>query len=123
MRTDDLAAYETWDLTAPVVPPRSRLFNLKPIGVGTPMVECLTSYFSRLAEAHCLSPGVLNQHELMLRGAGARNMFSCKTNGRARSYTSGINGKDSVAANFVSVLGNLTGRGDLKYLSMIPWKP
>jgi hypothetical protein len=123
MRTDDLAAYETWDLTAPVVPSRSRLFNLNPIGVGTPMVECLTSYFSRLAEAHWLSPGVLNQYELMLRGAGARNMFSCKTNGRGRSYTSGINGKDSVAANFVSVLGNLTGRGDLKYLTMIPWKP
>lgn len=121
MRTDGLAAYETWDLTAPVVPPRSRFFNLNPIGVGTPMVECLTSYFSRLAEAHCLSPGALNQHELMLRGAGARNMFSCKTKGRC--YTSGINGKDNVAANFVSVLGNLTGRGDLKYLTMIPWKP
>jgi hypothetical protein len=27
-----------------------------------------------------------------------------------------------VAASFVSVLGNLTSRGDLKYLTMIPWK-
>jgi len=123
MRTDGLTAYETWDLTVPVLPPRSRLFNLNPIGVGTPMAECLASYFSRLAEAHCLSPGLLHQHELMPRGAGARNMFSCKTDGHARSYTSSINGKDSVAANFVSVLGDLTGRGDLKYLTMIPWKP
>jgi hypothetical protein len=104
MGTDDLTAYETWDLTAPVLPPRSRLFNLNPIGVGTPMTECLTSYFSRVAEAHCLSPGLLHQYELMLRGAGARNMFGCKTNGHARSYASSINGKDSVAANFVSVL-------------------
>jgi TniQ len=120
MRTDGLATYETWDLKVPVVSPRSRLFNLSPIGLGTPMVECLTSYFSRLAQAHCLSPGALTQYELMPRGAGARNMFGCKT--RARSHTSGINGKDSVAANFVSVLGKLTSRSDLKYLTMIPWK-
>ena len=120
MRTDGLDVYETWELKVPVVPPRSRLFNLSPIGLGTPMVECLTSYFSRLAQAHCLSPGALTQYELMPRGAGARNMFSCKTH--ARSHTSGINGKDSVAANFVSVLGKLTSRGDLKYLTMIPWK-
>jgi DNA-binding transcriptional regulator YiaG len=123
MRTDDSATYEMWDMAVPVIPPRSRLFNLSPIGLGTPMVECLTSYFSRLAEAHCLSPGTLNQYELMPRGAGARNMFSIKTNGRGRCYTSGINGKASVAGNFVSVLENLTGRGDLKYLTMIPWKP
>src|SRR5712692_7669146 len=122
MRTDGFASYETWGLTMPVIPPRSRLYNLSPIGFGTPMVECLTSYFSRLAEAHCFSPGVLVQHELMPHGAGARNMFSFKTNGRARCFTSCINGKDSVAGNFVSVLGNLTGRGDLKYLTMIPWK-
>ncbi len=122
MRTDGFASYETWDLTMPVIPPRSRLYNLSPIGFGTPMVECLTSHFSRLAEAHCFSPGVLVQHELMPHGAGARNMFSFKTNGRARCFTSCINGKDSVAGNFVSVLGNLTGRGDLKYLTMIPWK-
>ncbi len=120
MRTDGLAIYETWDLRASVVPPRSQLFNLSPIGLGTPMVECLTSYFSRLAHAHCLSPGALTQYELMPHGAGARHMFSRKT--RARSYTAGINGKDNVAANFVSVLGNLTSRGDLKYLTMIPWK-
>ena len=35
MRTDDLATYETWDMTMPVVPPRSRLFNLSPVGFGT----------------------------------------------------------------------------------------
>ena len=122
MRTDGLVACETWDLTLPAVPPRSRLYNLSPVGFGTPMVECLTSYFSRLAQAHCLSPGALNQYELMVRGAGARNMFSFKTDGRARCYTSGINGKDGVAGNFASVLGNLTARSDLKYLTMIPWK-
>lgn len=121
MPTDNLAIYETWEPTTIVVPPRSRLFNLKPIGLGTPMVECLTSFFSRLAQAHCLSPGALIEHELMRRGAGARNMFSCKTN--ARSHATGINGKDGIAANFVLVLENLTARSDLKYLTMIPWRP
>ena len=39
MHTDGFASYETWDLTMPVIPPRSRLYNLGPIGFGTPMVS------------------------------------------------------------------------------------
>ena len=35
-----------------VMPPRSRLFNLNPTGLGTPAVECLASYIHRLAAAH-----------------------------------------------------------------------
>ena len=65
MPSDDLATYETWDMTAPVVPPRSRLFNLSPVGFGTSLVECLTSYFSRVAQAHSVTPGALHHHELM----------------------------------------------------------
>ena len=36
------------------VPPRSRLYCLEPVGVGTGMVESLTSYIARLAAAHSL---------------------------------------------------------------------
>ena len=61
MRNDDPATYETWDMTAPVVPPRSRLFHINPVGFGTSLVECLTSYFSRVAQAHSVSAGLVIQ--------------------------------------------------------------
>jgi hypothetical protein len=50
---------ELWDLKPPTFLPRSRLFHQSPIGVGTPNVESLTSYVSRLAVAHSVSPGTL----------------------------------------------------------------
>ncbi len=43
----------------------SRLFNIDPIGVGTPYVESLPSYIKRLAEAHSVLPGILLKHEIL----------------------------------------------------------
>jgi len=62
------ASFECWDLTAPVVPPRSRFYPLKPIGIGTPLVESLTSYLLRRAEAHTVPVGTLTD-ELQRCGA------------------------------------------------------
>jgi len=121
MSTDGLAAYETWDMTAPAVPPRSRLFHINPVGFGTSLVECLTSYFSRLAQAHSVSAGALHHHEVTKHGAHRQNIFSCGIKSRARSFTAGINGMGSLAADFVSAIGKLTARSDLQYLTMIPW--
>lgn len=42
----------------------SRLFNIKPIGVGTPYVESLPSYIKRLAEAHSVFPRTLLKYEI-----------------------------------------------------------
>lgn len=42
----------------------SRLFNIEPIGVGTPYVESLPSYIKRLAEAHSVYPGALLKNEI-----------------------------------------------------------
>ena len=58
------AIYESWDLTVPPVPPRTRLYPLEPIGLGTPFIESLTGYVLRLAEAHCLPVGALIGLEL-----------------------------------------------------------
>ena len=51
--------------TSPPFPPRTRLYHLAPIGVGTPAVESLTGYLMRLAEAHCVSTGALVSAELL----------------------------------------------------------
>lgn len=42
------------------------LYNIEPIGVGTPDVEGLHSYIKRLAEAHCVLPGILLKNEVFL---------------------------------------------------------
>lgn len=53
------------ELNLPSIPKRSRLYHLKPIASGTPHVEGLTSYICRLAEAHCVSPGILIKKEIL----------------------------------------------------------
>ena len=119
----DLATYEKWDMTAPGVPPRSRFFNLRPAGFGTSMVECLTSYISRLAQAHSVTPGVLHHREVMKHGPTHRNMFACGIKGGSRLFTCCINAIGGVATDFVSAIGKMTARNDLQHLTLLPWKP
>jgi hypothetical protein len=57
-----------WETQAFDVPSRSRLYSLAPVGIGTPHVESLSGYITRLAEAHVLSVGDLVGRESMARG-------------------------------------------------------
>jgi len=123
MPTNEVVEYESWNLSDVEPPPRSRLYHLAPAAFGTGLVESLTSYFSRLAEAHSVSAGVLNHRELLPRKAGGRNMFSCAITARTRCFTATLNSLGNAAARFASVVGKLTARTDLEYLTMLPWKP
>src|SRR5437016_2319425 len=49
-----LPLLDSWDCEPPALPPRSRLYALEPIGIGTPHVESLTGYVSRIADAHAV---------------------------------------------------------------------
>lgn len=60
-----LAELEWWDMTEVSIPERSILYSPAPIGVGTTLGESLTSYLARLAEAHCVYPGVLLQEMIV----------------------------------------------------------
>src|SRR5260370_32199316 len=62
MNTSANPLYEQWQLTLPSLPAPSVLYALAPVGSGTPLVESMTSYIARLAEAHCVFPGVLMRH-------------------------------------------------------------
>ena len=55
---------EDWSLKPPEIPPRSRLFSLEPVAVGTPYTESLSSYLHRLAQAHCLTSQKLVMGEI-----------------------------------------------------------
>jgi transcriptional regulator with XRE-family HTH domain len=123
MPAPKIVEYETWNLDKTDMPLRSRLYHLRPAGFGTGSVESLTSYFSRLAEAHCVSAGALTHHELLPRHAGKRNMFACAATAKIRCFTSTINNVGNSAARFALVVGRLTGQTDLSRLTMLPWKP
>lgn len=49
-----LETYSALIMQQPVIPEPSKLYSLKPEGLGTPETESLTSYAMRLAEAHCI---------------------------------------------------------------------
>ena len=122
MHVNQVVEYEPWDLSEPVIPSRSRFYHLEPVAFGTGMVESLTSYFSRLAEAHSISAGTLLHRELLPLKAGRRNMFSCIVSARTRCFTSSINSLGNTATRFASTVGKLTGRNDLYFLTMAPWQ-
>jgi transcriptional regulator with XRE-family HTH domain len=84
------------------------------------MVERLTGYVVRLAEAHCVSAGLLYWKEIRAL-AGKGNIFTFRvTNGNGDS-THTINGLGAPAADFVRVLEMLTGRCNFRALTLRTW--
>jgi len=120
--------YEGWEAGLVDLPPRSRLYSLAPIGIGTVQAECLTSYLMRVAAAHCLSPGTLYQHVIypLVR---AESADLCK---QSRPSTLEVistiraaycwNGANKSATNLVRALERLTCVPDLHLLTWLPWE-
>jgi DNA-binding XRE family transcriptional regulator len=114
MLAKPLTTYESWNLVPPDIPSRSRLYHLEPIGIGSPYVESLTGYISRLADAHTVYPSTLLSREL----AKTPRQPAYKS-GLDRS--SALNGLINMAANWVSALESLTLCNDLRFLTMLTW--
>jgi hypothetical protein len=106
-------------------PPRSRLYSLPPIGLGTPYVESLTSYITRLAEAHCVPPRELMVREVLPNiEASFKKKYSRGTLSAKRFHpevTQTFNGSGKLAGLLVQALNSLTSRSDLQFLTMLPW--
>ncbi len=116
--------YVDWDLQRSAIPSRSRLYSLEPIGIGTPETESLTSYVSRLAEAHSVRVRELVVHELLpflgrthLADARNANLLTAFW----RNETRALNGTRTLARNLVQALETLTGRRDLRFLTLLTW--
>jgi hypothetical protein len=123
MNNERLMGYELWDVTLPPLPPRSRLYYLAPIGLGTPYVESLTGYVARLAETHNVRTRTLVVHELIpLLG---RRHLSKEVNNSLSSFwaegTRAVNGIRTLARDWGQVLQELTGRRDLHFLTLSTW--
>jgi hypothetical protein len=123
-----LQPFESWDVSAPTFPPRSRLYSLEPIGVGTAFVEGLTGYVSRLAEAHSVSVGDLVGRELAENGPGSlplvypikrleysRRLWHCFS-----GATYSLNGTAESTRSWIDILQAKTCRTELRMLTLLP---
>lgn len=116
---------EGLDITMPVIPPRSRLYHLEPVGVGTSQVESLTSYITRLAESHRVSVAALYKYELypVVRKLRTGNS-QIKISGRIRlpfDIAKPMNSFSDHTRDWVKALESSTLRSDLSFLTALPW--
>lgn len=102
--------------------PRSRFYCFEPIGVGSPSVESLTSYISRLAYKHCVSVKDLIVHEL-LPIFGREYLLSRQNNSQSAFWkdTSALNSVNASTHDWVQLLEKLTQKQGLCFLTMLPW--
>ncbi|AEV27182.1 hypothetical protein Dsui_2843 [Azospira oryzae PS] len=99
------------------LPPRSRLFALEPIGLGTPMGEGLISYVIRLANAYSVSP-----HKLIMReftkvspGIDDNRKHASVFKTAARS----INGLHRYSRSFTKAIEALCGLSNARLLTLL----
>jgi hypothetical protein len=94
------------------------------------MVESLTGYIARLAEAHCVSTAILfarelaptiNKSYLMCGGPRGRD-YGLSLRTTIRLNVRRLNGNGSFAVDMVTALEALTLRRNLRFLTMLPWK-
>jgi hypothetical protein len=100
---------------------RSELYNLEPLGLGTPYIESLTSYIARLAFEHSVKVSVL------LRKMIAPNVKSSFLNdflssGKTIRHYPHIDGISDNSIEIIDVLERLTARNDIHNLTMNNWR-
>jgi hypothetical protein len=125
MQEQQEALCELWSEEQVRTKPHSRLYHLEPIGVGSPMVESLTSYITRLAEAHSVHPQALITNELvpLLNSSYFRKEGTLYQ--RIATFwkdSACLNGSAATASDWVQVLEQLTLIGELPFLTMLTWK-
>jgi hypothetical protein len=98
------------------MPPRTLLYSLDPIGIGTPMVECFTSYDMRLAGEYDLSIKQLAAIAI----SGNLNPGDDVVRFLWNTYV--LDGVSDRADLWVPAFEKATGRTDLRYLTLLPFR-
>jgi len=93
--------------------PRSLLNPVAPIGVGTPEVESMVSYFCRLAMSHCISADELGR-------TVERAMQWEHSTGRWHGLS--LSGMSKTAHDWACALSKLTSVDNLHSLTLLPWR-
>ncbi|MGB3208049.1 MAG: TniQ family protein [Crinalium sp.] len=118
---------ERWNLKPLKIPPRSRLFCLEPVAVGTSYTESLSTYFNRLAHERRLKFHKLIMGEiapLILKDQDKSQLLSKNLSHLLKNTDAkpAINGMREMTEQLVSVLEELTLRQDLRFLTLLSWK-
>jgi hypothetical protein len=100
------------------MPARTLLAPLQPLGLGTPYVESLSSYFQRLADLHSISPKLLAR-EFVLPRLGVNNRVG---EVQADRYWRSpfFSGMGEMPLQWCQALGELTGVANLHRLTLLP---
>lgn len=114
--------YELLDLEPILIPPRSYLFCLEPIGVGLSTVESLTNYISRLAIEHSIYPRTLIAREILFRFSKDYLLNSGAVSSFWGKQAKILNGTEGWTQNCVRIIEELTLRNDIRFLTMITWR-
>lgn len=122
----NFVVYDSWDLTPPKARPRSRLYPLKPMGVGTPLSESCTGYIARLAAEHWTSVASLFGHQIAPVSNKAyllstKLKFESQASRAFPSIARSLNGLGATAKDWIEVLETLTQRSELHNLTMLRW--
>ena len=104
-------------------PQRSYLYNIEPIGLITEYIESLTSYITRLSEAHSVYTGTLLNRVLVQR-LNKEYISKYAVNGGNGFLDSAhaLNGTHKNAADFAGIISVLTCRNDIQYMTMATWR-
>lgn len=101
----------------------SHLYQVIPVGLKSSQIECLTSFVSRLAQAHCVPVSQLISKSLtpyleriFVKNAPSRDLKSLFNRSGA------LNGHGTMAEDFIRVLEVLTLHSDLRSLTLSIWK-
>jgi len=116
---------ESWQITVPPIPKRSRLYSLDPMKVGTAEVESLTGYVARLAEAHCVTVSDLVGAELSDPASSAPLWTPYPGTNRAnyfypQSYS--VNGIAGAPRKWASILKAATLQQSLADLTLLAFE-
>jgi transcriptional regulator with XRE-family HTH domain len=101
------------------IPPRSKLYDLVPCGLGTLFQERLTSYINRLAGLHHVSPQHFIAQEIVprLSHSYSRQQLAAFSWSNAMR----VNGNGPLAREWATILEDLTKRSDLHLLISEYW--
>lgn len=105
---DESEIYEHWELMTPDLSPRSVLYQIHPVGIGTAETECLTSYLARLANSHHLPLRQLLMRRIIPLVNEGRTTSGRPFNFFTLSKMGSANGADTLALDLIDAVERLT---------------
>lgn len=121
----NLRIYSPLDLRSPDLTPRTGLFPVLPMGAGTVTIESLTSYLTRLAQAHDVSTRTLIAGYLRFHMPKAQVADASQDKDWDRhflDYAHTLNGMTDRVKDWIFALEESTGVGNLRSSTMVIWK-